>query len=87
MKLLNLWYHRYKASKHTKRQKKLLSRAIKRADDKKLITGKKQAVMLDWDGSFAVFSRDEFLLFRRRGRFAKNFTWENVLKNANYITK
>ena len=87
MKLINLWYHRYKSNRHTKRLKRLLKRAIKKADDKKELSGKKQAVMLDWDGSYAVFSRKEFLLSRRRGRFAKKFTWEEVLRNANYITK
>ena len=87
IKLFQLWYARHKNNLHTKRQKKLLSRAIKRADDRKIITGKKQAVMLDYDGSYAVFGRDEFLLFRRRGRFDKKFTWTDVLEKANYVTK
>ncbi len=67
--------------------KRALRKAIKLAEDKKLLTNHKQAVMLDYTGDYAVFSRKEFYLMRRRGRFDKKYKWENVLEDANYVTK
>jgi hypothetical protein len=69
------------------KQRRAFNKAKKIADLKHEFTGKKQAVMLDYDGSYAVFSRSEFLLMRRRGRFDKTYKWEDVLKEANYLTR
>ena len=69
------------------RHKRALKKAIKLAKDKATLTNKKQAVMLDYTGNYVVFSRKEFYLMRRRGRFDKKYTWFNVLEDANYVTK
>ena len=49
--------------------------------------GRKYIVMRDYDGSFAVMNRNDFLLKRRRGIFVKSCKWENVVRDANYVTQ
>lgn len=49
--------------------------------------GRKYIVMRDYDGSFAVMNRDDFLLKRRRGVFVKSCKWEDVVRDANYVTQ
>lgn len=84
--ILKTWQRNYLRNKQTRLYKKAFLKAKKLADDRKLLTSKRQVVMLDYNHKFVVFSRDEFLLMRRRGRFDKRFTWSDALKNANYKT-
>ncbi len=67
-----------------------LKMAIKEADYlSKTHNGRKYVVIDHWAGGFAITWREDFEegRKRRRGKFARNQKWEDVLNSCHYATK
>jgi hypothetical protein len=71
------------------RERRALRQARKIADYlSERSNGKKHVILKDYKGDFVTITKDEFKIMRlkRRGRFAPNVTWSDILNEASYIT-
>jgi len=70
--------------------KRAFRRACRNADYlSEVKNGMKHVVLKDYNGDYVIINRNNFLMMRlpRRGQFDRNVKWEDVLREANYITR
>lgn len=80
------WRHREKMKK-ARRRERSKRRAIKEADAKHAADNRTYYVMIDWEGIYHAFNRDDIKYLKRIGILKKNTTIEDILRESVYITR